>query len=68
MQLLMDVGYRVAQGSVYPEWKPGTEFKARREESLKTPKVRAHFMVDFINSTSPPPPQPSPTNGGGSQI
>ncbi len=35
MQLLMDVGYRVAQGSKYPEWKPGTEFKARREESLR---------------------------------
>ncbi len=35
MQLLMDVGYRVAQGDRYPEWKPGTEFKARREESLK---------------------------------
>ncbi len=35
MQLLMDVGYRVAQGSRYPQWKPGTEFKARREESLR---------------------------------
>jgi Zn-dependent M28 family amino/carboxypeptidase len=35
MQLLMDVGYRVAQGAKYPEWKPGTEFKARREESLR---------------------------------
>ena len=35
MQLLMDVGYRVAQGDKYPEWKPGTEFKARREASLK---------------------------------
>jgi Zn-dependent M28 family amino/carboxypeptidase len=35
MQLLMDVGYQVAQGSKYPEWKPGTEFKARREASLK---------------------------------
>jgi len=35
MQLLMEVGYRVAQGSKYPEWKPGTEFKAAREASLK---------------------------------
>jgi Zn-dependent M28 family amino/carboxypeptidase len=35
MQLLMDVGYRAANGSRYPEWKPGTEFKARREESLR---------------------------------
>jgi Zn-dependent M28 family amino/carboxypeptidase len=35
MQLLMDVGYRVAQGQDYPEWKPGTEFKARRDAALK---------------------------------
>jgi len=35
MQLLMDVGHRVAQGPGYPEWKPGTEFKARREAMLK---------------------------------
>jgi Zn-dependent M28 family amino/carboxypeptidase len=38
MQLLMEVGYRVAQGSKYPEWKPGTEFKAARESSLKGAK------------------------------
>ena len=35
MQLLMDVGYRVSQATRFPEWKPGTEFKARREASLK---------------------------------
>ena len=35
MQLLMGVGYAVAQGSKAPEWKPGTEFKATREASLK---------------------------------
>jgi Zn-dependent M28 family amino/carboxypeptidase len=35
-QLLFEVGYLVAQGDKYPEWKPGTEFKARREEMLKT--------------------------------
>jgi Zn-dependent M28 family amino/carboxypeptidase len=28
------VGYRVAQAGKYPEWKPGTEFKALREEML----------------------------------
>ena len=38
MQLLMEVGYRVAQGSKFPEWKPGTEFKAAREASLKGAK------------------------------
>ena len=35
MQLLMTVGYKVAQGDRYPAWKPGTEFKARREAMLK---------------------------------
>ena len=34
-QLLLAVGYRVLQGDKYPEWKPGTEFKAKRDESLK---------------------------------
>jgi hypothetical protein len=31
----MIVGYRVAQGDKFPEWKEGTEFKAKREASLK---------------------------------
>ncbi|MBI4476053.1 MAG: M28 family peptidase [Acidobacteria bacterium] len=35
LQLLVEVGYRVAQGDRYPEWKPGTEFKAKREAMLK---------------------------------
>jgi len=35
LQLLFEVGFRVAQGDRYPEWKPGTEFKAKREETLK---------------------------------
>lgn len=35
LQLLFELGYRVAQGDRYPEWKPGTEFKAKREEMLK---------------------------------
>ena len=34
-QLMFMVGYRVAQGNVWPEWKPGTEFRAKREASLK---------------------------------
>ncbi|HWS90187.1 MAG TPA: M28 family metallopeptidase [Pyrinomonadaceae bacterium] len=34
-QFLLAVGYRVTQGDKWPEWKPGTEFKAKREESLK---------------------------------
>lgn len=35
LRLLATVGYRVAQGNSYPQWKPGTEFKAKREESLR---------------------------------
>jgi Zn-dependent M28 family amino/carboxypeptidase len=34
-QLYMIVGYRVAQNDKFPEWKEGTEFKAKREASLK---------------------------------
>ncbi|MFL6332736.1 MAG: M28 family metallopeptidase [Pyrinomonadaceae bacterium] len=34
-QLLLAVGYRILQGDKYPEWNPGTEFKAKRDESLK---------------------------------
>jgi len=33
--LLLAVGYRVANADKMPEWKPGNEFKATREESLK---------------------------------
>ena len=31
-QLLFAVGYRVANADKLPEWKPGNEFKAKREE------------------------------------
>jgi Zn-dependent M28 family amino/carboxypeptidase len=34
-QLLFVVGYNVAQGDKYPEWKPGTEFKAKRDAMMK---------------------------------
>ena len=33
--LLVAVGYRVANADRFPEWKPGNEFKAKREASLK---------------------------------
>lgn len=32
---LFEVGYRVATGAEWPTWKPGTEFKARRDSVLK---------------------------------
>ncbi|HSJ09763.1 MAG TPA: M28 family peptidase, partial [Longimicrobiales bacterium] len=34
-QLMFQVGYRVSQRSAFPEWKPGTEFKARRDSMLQ---------------------------------
>jgi hypothetical protein len=34
-QLLTFIGYRVAQGDKYPEWKAGSEFKAKRDETLR---------------------------------
>jgi Zn-dependent M28 family amino/carboxypeptidase len=34
-QLLYAVGYRVANADKYPEWKPGNEFRAKREEMLR---------------------------------
>ena len=38
LQALFQVGYRVAQTDRWPEWKPGTEFKARRDSMLKGDK------------------------------
>lgn len=34
LQLYFRVGYQVAQTAKWPEWKPGTEFKERREQML----------------------------------
>ncbi len=34
-QLLTTIGYRVAQGDKYPEWKSGSEFKAKRDETMR---------------------------------
>jgi len=31
LQIYYVMGYRVAQAGTFPEWKPGTEFKARRD-------------------------------------
>jgi Zn-dependent M28 family amino/carboxypeptidase len=35
MQLLFEIGYQVANGDKFPEWKSGTEFKAKRDQMLK---------------------------------
>jgi len=34
-QLLFQVGCRVAEAEIWPEWKPGAEFKAKREAMLR---------------------------------
>jgi Zn-dependent M28 family amino/carboxypeptidase len=34
-QLLLAVGYRVANADKFPEWKPGNEFKAKRDAMMK---------------------------------
>ena len=36
VQLLFEVGYQVANGDKFPEWKPGSEFKAKRDSMLKS--------------------------------
>lgn len=36
LQLLLEVGWRVAGADEWPEWKPRSEFKARRDAMLKT--------------------------------
>ncbi len=34
-QLLTTIGYRVAQADKFPEWKAGSEFKAKRDEMMR---------------------------------
>ena len=35
LKVLLAVGYRVAQADAFPQWKPGSEFKAKRDAMLK---------------------------------
>jgi len=35
LRVFMEIGYRVAQAANVPEWKPGTEFKAKRDVMMK---------------------------------
>jgi Zn-dependent M28 family amino/carboxypeptidase len=35
VQLLFEVGYEVANGEKFPEWKPGSEFKTKRDSMLR---------------------------------
>ena len=34
LKVFFTIGYRVAQANTYPEWKPGNEFRAKREAML----------------------------------
>jgi Zn-dependent M28 family amino/carboxypeptidase len=38
LQMLFQIGYEVANAKEIPTWREGTEFKAKREESLKASK------------------------------
>ncbi len=40
MQLLFTVGYRLANTDIYPEWKPGNEFKSKRDAMMKNSKSK----------------------------
>jgi Zn-dependent M28 family amino/carboxypeptidase len=35
LKVLLAIGYRVAQAETFPEWKAGTEFRAKRDQQLK---------------------------------
>jgi Zn-dependent M28 family amino/carboxypeptidase len=35
LKVYFAVGYRVAEAEKMPEWKPGSEFRAKREADLK---------------------------------
>ena len=35
LRVFFEIGNKVAQDPKYPEWKPGTEFKAKRDEMMK---------------------------------
>ena len=43
-QLLFVIGHRVAQSDKYPEWKPGNEFKAKRDAMMSKPSVAPASM------------------------
>jgi Zn-dependent M28 family amino/carboxypeptidase len=38
LKVFFAVGYRIAEADTMPEWKPGNEFRAKREEMLKARK------------------------------
>jgi Zn-dependent M28 family amino/carboxypeptidase len=57
LRLLFQVGWMVANANTWPEWKPGTEFKAIREESLIKPVARNQVPTVKYAHRSMPSPQ-----------
>jgi len=35
LRIFLEMGYNIAEGDKFPEWKPGTEFKAKRDAMMK---------------------------------
>jgi Zn-dependent M28 family amino/carboxypeptidase len=35
LRVFVEIGYKIAQDPKYPEWKPGTEFKTKRDAAMK---------------------------------
>ena len=54
LQYYWMVGYRIAEAATYPEWKPGTEFKAKREVCLENhaQHTSAETTVVNLNTTT----------------
>jgi Zn-dependent M28 family amino/carboxypeptidase len=45
VQLLFEVGYQVANGAKFPEWKPGVEFKAKRDANTEDRKGESETVT-----------------------
>ena len=52
-QLLTTIGYRVAQGDKFPEWKSGSEFKLKRDEVMKGGAASPVSAASPASSASP---------------
>jgi len=52
--LLLAIGYRVAQADRYPEWKPGTEFKAKRDAAMGQAAAPATSASPAATTATPP--------------
>ena len=68
LQILMRVGYRVANATAYPAWKPGTEFKAKRERMLSgselAPRCSAGRGIAVSRLAATPSPRRSLSPAG----